>query len=289
MFSQFFGTYLLESRKITPEQYTACMEYIKTHRVKVGLIAENEGLLSRQQADELNYLQMHSDKKFGDLAIEKGYLTESDITYLLGLQGNPYLIYVQALEDSGILTRDEIADALVDFKNDNNYSDEILNAIKTGDIDTILPTLVDTENPRYLELIGLTLRNIVRFVNTYLRMGKATFVNSLSAKYLAFQCTEGDYEGFLGFCSDSDNILAIADGYAKEKFDAVDEDSLDAVAEFINCVNGLYAAELSYQNIKIDMLPPVLQFDGTISRDDTFCVLPVYIESKKIDLVIKIA
>jgi CheY-specific phosphatase CheX len=265
------------------------MEYIKTHRVKVGLIAENEGLLSRQQADELNYLQMHSDKKFGDLAIEKGYLTESDITYLLGLQGNPYLIYVQALEDSGILTRDEIADALVDFKNDNNYSDEILNAIKTGDIDTILPTLVDTENPRYLELIGLTLRNIVRFVNTYLRMGKASFVNSLSAKYLAFQCTEGDYEGFLGFCSDSDNILAIADGYAKEKFDAVDEDSLDAVAEFINCVNGLYAAELSYQNIKIDMLPPVLQFDGTISRDDTFCVLPVYIESKKIDLVIKIA
>ena len=59
MFSQFFGQYLLGNQKITAEQFSSCMNYIKANRVKLGLIAENEGLLTRNQANELNYLQMH--------------------------------------------------------------------------------------------------------------------------------------------------------------------------------------------------------------------------------------
>ena len=93
MFSQFFGKYLLDTGKITDDQFNSCMEYIKANRVQLGLIAETEGMLTRTQANELNYLQMQTDKLFGDLAVEKGYLTTSDITYLLGRQGNPYLIF----------------------------------------------------------------------------------------------------------------------------------------------------------------------------------------------------
>ena len=54
MFSQFFGQYLLDNQKITAEQFSSCMKYIKDNRVKLGLIAENEGLLTRNQANELN-------------------------------------------------------------------------------------------------------------------------------------------------------------------------------------------------------------------------------------------
>ena len=79
MFSQFFGQYLLDNQKITAEQFSSCMKYIKDNRVKLGLIAENEGLLTRNHANELNYLQMQTDKRFGDLAVEKGYLTEADV------------------------------------------------------------------------------------------------------------------------------------------------------------------------------------------------------------------
>ena len=108
MFSQFFGHYLLENKKITAEQFSSCMKYIMTNRVKLGLIAENEGLLTGKQATELNQLQMQTDKRFGDLAVEKGYLTESDVSYLLGLQGNPYLIFIQALEENGYLDRKSV-------------------------------------------------------------------------------------------------------------------------------------------------------------------------------------
>lgn len=288
MFSQFFGNYLLENQKITAEQFSSCMEYIMANRVKLGLIAENEGLLTRKQANELNQLQMQSDKRFGDLAVEKGYLTESDVTYLLGRQGNPFLIFIQALAENNCLSREEIDSCLSSFQTDNGYSDSVMDAIKEGNIEQMLPAFIDIEDSRYSNLIGLTLRNIIRFVSSYIRIGKGTFVSSLSAKYAAIQHTKGDYDGFLGFCCDTDDILAIAEGFAKESFDTVDEDALDSVCEFTNCVNGLRAAELSYQDVHIDMLPPEMLFDATIQNDSAFYVLPVYVGGKKSDLVIYI-
>ena len=288
MFSQFFGQYLLENQKITAEQFSSCMNYIKANRVKLGLIAENEGLLTRNQANELNYLQMQTDKRFGDLAVEKGYLTESDVTYLLGRQGNPYLIFVQGLEESNIMSREEIESAIPSFQKDKQLSDEVMKAIQDGNIEGMLPAFVETEDSRYLSLIGLALRNVVRFVSSYIRMDKGAFVSSHSAKYIAYQHTTGDYDGFLGFTCNDDSILALADGYAKEEFGTVDEDALDSVCEFTNCVNGLYATELSYQNISIDMQPPEFHFDGTIEGEGDFYVLPVYIDGKRSDLIVKL-
>jgi hypothetical protein len=287
MFSQFFGHYLLENQKITAEQFSSCMNYIKANRVKLGLIAENEGLLTRNQANELNYLQMQSDKRFGDLAVEKGYLTDADVTYLVGRQGNPYLIFVQALEENDILSRDEIDAALASFQSDSRYSDDVLHAIQDGDIEGMLPAFVDTEDSHYTSLIGLALRNIVRFISSYIRVEKGQFVSSLDARYIAYQHTVGDRDGFLGFCSNDDGILALADGYAKEDFDMVDEDALDSVCEFTNCVNGLYATELSYQDIAIDMEPPEFLFNASVDDEGEFFVLPLYINGKHSDLIVK--
>lgn len=289
MFSQFFGTYLLDNQKITDEQYASCMDYIKANHVKLGLIAETEGLLTHSQADELNNLQMYSDKRFGDLAIEKGYLTDSDVSYLLSRQANPYLIFVQALEENGIFSHSEVEAAVAEFKEANGFSDSVLKAIQDGNIDDMLPAFVSTDAAQYRPLIGLALRNIIRFVSSYLRIGKGYFTSSHTAKSAAYQHTTGAYEGFLGFCSDDENsLISIASGYARENFTTVDEDVLDAVAEFTNCINGLYAAELSYQGVSIDMLPPELVFDFSLDQNEDFYVLPIYIEGKKSDLIIKI-
>lgn len=289
MFSQFFGHYLLENQKITAEQFSSCMNYIKANRVKLGLIAENEGLLTRNQANELNYLQMQSDKRFGDLAVEKGYLTDADVTYLLGRQGNPYLIFVQALEESSIMSRNDIDAALASFQTDNQLSDEELKAIQDGNVEGMLPAFVDVVDSRYYSLIGLTLRNIIRFVSSYIRIEKGRFVPALSAKYITYQHTTGDYRGFLGFACQDDSILALADGYAREQFGTVDEDALDSVCEFTNCVNGLYATELSYQNISIDMEPPEYLIGGAIGNTGDFYVLPLFIDGRHSDLIIKIS
>lgn len=288
MFSQFLGHYLVQNDLITAEQFSSCMDYIRQNRVKLGLIAETEGLLTRAQANELNQLQMQTDKRFGDLAVEKGYLTETDVKYLLGRQGNPYLIFVQALEENNFLTRDEINDAIQNFKTANGLTDEIIQAIQNGDIEKMLPAFVDVDNDKYIALIGLTLRNIVRFVSSYIRVEKGSFTSSLSARYIAYQHTTGDFDGFLGFTCDDDSILTIAENFGKEKFAKVDEDALDSVCEFTNCVNGLYATELSYQNITIDMLPPEFYFDGAVKDKGDFFVLPLYVNGNKTNLIVKL-
>ena len=288
MFSQFFGNYLLENRKITPEQYEACMNYIKANRVKLGLIAESEGLLTSSQVMELNYLQVQSDERFGDLAVKKGYLTESDVNYLLGLQSNPYLLFVQALDENNCLTHDEIDYNLTAFQKENDYSNSIMKAIRDGNIEGMLPAFVNVQDRRYLDLIGLALRNIIRFINTFLRIAPGEFISGRTHRYAAYQHTIGDYQCVLGFTGEDEGILMMADGYAKEEFGTVDEDALDSIAEFTNCVNGLYAAELSFQNISMDMMPPKLAFDEPIDVNGEYYTLPIYLEGKRSDLIIKI-
>ena len=262
MFSQFFGNYLIENQKITTEQCSSCMKYIAENRVKLGMLAENEGLLARKQATELNYLQLDSDRQIGDLAVERGYLTEAEVKYLLGCQESPYLIFVQALEENKYMTRDEIDECIDAYQKGNGFP---------------FPTP-----------LGLSLRNVIRFINSYIRLEKGSFANELSAKYLVFQELVGDFHGLIGFASDSDGILAIADGYAKEKFGQVDEDALDSIGEFTNCICGLYAADLSYQNVQLDMLPPEYHFDEGLSGIGDFFVLPMYIEGKESKLIIQI-
>ena len=288
MFSQFFGNYLLENQIISAEQYEACMNYIKANRVKLGLIAESEGLLTSSQVMELNYLQVQSDERFGDLAVKKGYLTESDVNYLLGLQSNPYLLFVQALDENNCLTHDEIDYNLTAFQKENDYSNSIMKAIRDGNIEGMLPAFVNIQDKRYLDLIGLALRNIIRFINTFLRIGPGEFISGITHKYAAYQHTIGDYQCMLGFTGEDDGILMMADGYAKEEFGTVDEDALDSIAEFTNCVNGLYAAELSFQNIAMDMMPPRLSFDEPIDISGEYYTLPIYLEGKKTNLIIKV-
>lgn len=288
MFSQFFGNYLLENQKITAEQFSACMDYIKENRVKLGLIAEKEGLLSREQAEKLNELQTQSDKRFGDLAIENGYLTEYDVSYLLSRQGNLYLIFVQALEENNILTRDEVDQEIPAFQSSCGFSDEQLKAVEDGDVEAILPAFIDAEHSKYIPLVGLALRNLIRFVSSYIRIEKGALVSSLTSRYTAYQRTTGAHDGFLGFSSDDNSLLFIAEAFGGETFATMDEDALDSVCEFTNCINGLYATEQSYQDVSIDMLPPEFLFDGTIEDEDDFIVMPIYIEGQKVNLFVKV-
>lgn len=287
MFSQFFGNYLLNKGAITEDQFSSCMEYMRANRVKLGLVAESEGLITRAQADELNRLQMQTDQRFGDLAVEKGYLTDTDISHLLQLQGSPYLIFVQALEENDILTRDKCLEFISQFQKDTGLTKTALEAIKCGDFDRLLPSFIDADEEGYLPIISLALRNIVRFVSPYIRIETAEKVTGYSARYIAYQKTTGAYEGFLGFGSNDDAILTIADGYAGEYFEKPDMDALDSVGEFTNCINGLNATELSYQEVQIDMLPPEFLFDSGIQDADGFYILPIYITGKKVDMIVK--
>lgn len=286
MFGLYFGDYLLEKNKITYSQLEDVMTQQQNSRAKLGLIAVAEKLLTARQAEELNELQKHKDSRFGDMAIEKGYLLSEEVTYLLNLQGNPYLKFIQVLMEKDILTMDQFESYLADFKKDNGFTDTELDALKSGDIDRIIPVFVDINIPLAGECITLAIRNIIRFINNNIKLKKAYTVKEYAFPSFAFQRLVGSHELLVGFAGEDDALLNISNPFAKEEFENLDEDAFDSICEFINCSNGLYASKLSSENIHIDMTPPDFAQNKTLVSDGDIYVVPIVIGGKQSDLLV---
>lgn len=286
MFGLYFGKYLVEKNKISPTQFTTILQEQKKTKVKLGLIAVTEKLLTDKQAEEINEIQKRLDQRFGDIAVEKGYLKTDDVTHLLNMQGNPYLQFVQVCTENNILNIQEIEAGLVQYMNDNDLSATDLEALKSGDIDRIIPIFVDAEIPYAGECISLTVRNLVRFINSNVVLGKAYKVHDYTFEALASQNVVGEHDIFLGLASKGDALLSVAEPFAKEKFEGMNDDAFDSVCEFINCTNGIYASKLSHEDVQIDMTPPLFYREKKLSSKGDIYVLPVIIDGKQVDILV---
>ena len=54
MYSQYFGNYLLNKGLISPEQLTDALEYQRSVRLKLGVIAVNAGYMTPSQVEEIH-------------------------------------------------------------------------------------------------------------------------------------------------------------------------------------------------------------------------------------------
>ncbi len=288
MFAQYFGNYLVDKNKISRSQFEDILMKQQSSRLKLGFIAVAEKLLTTRQAEEINDLQKKMDRRFGDLAIEKGYLLNEEVTYLLNMQGNPYLLFVQSLTEANLLTMTDIETGLEDYKKENNFTDADIDALKSGDIDRIIPVFANVSVPFCGECISLTIRNTVRFINNNIMLKKAYPANTYAFDTLAVQKMIGDHQIFVGFAGKDQALLHIAESFAKESFTQMDEDAFDSVCEFINCSNGLYASKLSLDDIHIDMTPPVFYTDQEITSESEFYVVPIVINGAQTDLIVAV-
>lgn len=288
MFGLYFGKYLVDNGIISQSEYENVMTLQQQTRVKLGLIAVAEKLLTTKQAEEINDIQKRMDQRFGDIAIEKGYLLNEEVTYLLNMQGNSYMKSVQVLTDSNILNIKEIENHLENFKAAYKFSDSDLDALKSGDIDRIIPVFADMDVPFSGDYISLAIRNIIRFINSYVVLQKAYKVNEYSFETLASQRLVGDHDIFVGIAGREKALLKVANPFAKECFTKLDEDAFDSVCEFINCTNGLYASKLSHDNIQIDMTPPLFYTEKKITSEGDIYVIPISIEGEQTDLIVAV-
>ena len=85
MLDRLLGKYMVEKGILTKDQLRQVYHLQEANRAKLGVIAVSEKLMSIAQAEQVNALQATVDKRFGDIAIEKGYLTESQVARLLEL------------------------------------------------------------------------------------------------------------------------------------------------------------------------------------------------------------
>ncbi len=286
MLDRLLGTYMLEKGLLSRTQLVKSYQIQEMNRAKLGVIAVSEKLMTIAQAEQVNALQASMDKRFGDIAIEKGYLTEPQLNRLLELQGNVYLSFVQALVDESYLTMEQVLKAEADYQNELGITSTDMAMLKSGDIDEIVPIFLDTEDKRLRRMFTMAVKNIYRLVDSHVYIGKASRVGSLRSEVLGYQGIKGAENAKVAIAGHYEDVRKMAIAYTKEEFIETEEDALDAVCELINCMNGLYASELSKENVVIDLEPPEFFISFSEAKGDFIDILPVFVSGGEVKLMI---
>lgn len=287
MVSSIVGNYLMEKGLLTGEQFRDILNEQQKVRVKLGLIAVAEGLMTQEEADRVNQLQAVMDRRFGDIAVEKGYLTEGQVNSLLKKQGNAYLAFAQAMENQQLMMIEQLEQILLDYRCENNFTASDMDALKSDDVDSILPLFLPVDSEAYYGIAGTAVRTLMRLVDTGLYPDKAYIMQKTEDENGALQKVEGE-KGFVSALGGKGNALQFtASVFGQEEFVSVDEDALDAIGELLNCINGLYVSECK-DGSSLELMPPSFKtgIQGFESRK--MLVLPIHIKNDCIDLMIAI-
>lgn len=280
MVEHILGNYLVETGKITKEQLAQTLADQDTVRVKLGLIAVAEGMMTLEQTAEVNRLQALMDQRFGDIAVQKGYLTDEQVSKLLKKQGNAYLSFIQTMVDSQLLDMEDVELVINTFRLINGYSNSEMEDLKSDDVDRIVPLFIPEEGKQFAGIISTAIKTFIRLIDRHIYIGKAEMTSSFPAKDMVSQSLQGD--GGLISCLSEGNgaLLQVCSVYAKEDFEQLDLDSLDAAGELLNCINGLFASGLSRDGKFLELMPPDYS-DVTAKAKTAICKVPVLIGDKK--------
>ncbi|MFE8700154.1 hypothetical protein ACFYKX_06005 [Cytobacillus sp. FJAT-54145] len=259
MFSQYFGHYLLNRGLITKEQLTDALEFQQSVHVKFGVIAVDEGYMTAVQVDEVHEKQKQVDKRFGEIAVELGYLTNDQVDDMLSSQKQNHLLLAQALVDREYMTIDAFSKALNDYKKDYSLTDDKFEAIKSGDIDALVETLLDgkasTSKDFYKEYLSLFAKNLIRFVDDQVYLEFSGMNDGHLSDWYVYQEITGDSPLYTGVAANEDVFLYIASKYAEEDLAVVDELAQASVSEFLNLHNGIFLVNMSNKGIELNMKP----------------------------------
>ncbi|MCR4651378.1 MAG: hypothetical protein K5662_06445 [Lachnospiraceae bacterium] len=287
MFDRIFANFLVSAGKLSEQNLGAIFSNQERKRVRLGVIAISEKLMTIEQVEEVNQLQAIYDKRFGDIAIDKKYLTEEQVSRLLVLQGNAFLAFVQSVTDAGILTINDIDEALDEYQKANNFTLGNMEDLKSCDIDRIIPIFTYDQPDIIQQLCGVAVRTISRLIDYHVYINFPKTIGSFDYKTLCLQELAGEHKILTSLAGELKGSLRdTAIGFAGSENIEEDEDTLDAVCELINCINGLLSTELSSKNIDVDMdAPEYYGTPGTLKCESLFC-LPIIVYGKELDLLV---
>lgn len=288
MVTQIIGNYLVSKDLITSEQFADLMATQQRVRVKLGLIAVAEGLMSQEEANNINRLQAIKDMRFGDIAVEKGYLTDGQVRMLLEKQGNAYLVFAQSLENVGLMSIEQLGQYMEDYARENNMSAAAMEDLKSDDVSRILPYYFPADANAYIDIAGVAVRMLRRCVDADVYPKKAYFAGSYAISNGAAQHVGGDKEFSCALVGNGNELLYVASTFCEEEFDSMNEDALDSIGELLNCINGLYASALSQSGVILELLPPDYSDNYTEISGKEMLILPLVINGQDIHLAVTI-
>lgn len=286
MFDRIFADYLLNKGKITAEDSEAIFQKQESSRARLGVIAVSEQLLTIEQANEINNLQSIYDRRFGQIAVDKGFLTDGQVDRLISLQGNRFMSFIQAIVDLGYMTLNDFNLSLADYQQENNFTLMNIEDLKSCKVSRIMPLFLYQHSAFIQNYCGLLVRTVNRLLDYRAYIDRPYVTNKIEFEYLSAQQLEGDHSVLCNFYSSSEDMIEAAKLFAGEKYIHTTDDSLDALCELINCINGMYATELSNSGVFLDMDIPKYYSTSMVLTSDSMICFPIHLDNCTINVAL---
>ncbi|MCM1046376.1 MAG: hypothetical protein NC417_12775 [Candidatus Gastranaerophilales bacterium] len=280
MVEYILGKYLVKNAKITKNQLQQVLEKLDSAKVTLALAALEEGILSVEQVVELIESVGEADEAFEAAAVGRGFFTEEQADKLLKRRDSVYLKFMQTLVDEQLILMEDFEGLLADFKRENGYNNAEMEDLKCNDAKRIVPLMLPEEAKQYGDIIAAALETMQKVIGGSLYMGEGAMVDTFPPEPMVSQTLAWE-SGFVSCFSERDGgLLKVCSVFGHEEFEILDEDAMDAAGELLNCVNGVYASELSRRGEFFEMMP--LEYSGVRDpiRRNSICRVPIFVGDK---------
>jgi hypothetical protein len=111
-----FVEFLVSTGRISAQTADRITRWAMHNQQPIGMIAVDHALVIGRQIDEILYRQRRSNLKFGQIAVELGYLSQEKVDILLRIQRSRMLAHIiEALALSGLIPLEDGISLLSDF------------------------------------------------------------------------------------------------------------------------------------------------------------------------------
>lgn len=289
MIGQYFVHYLLNRGILSHIQVYEVLEYERSVRVKLGVLAMNAGYMTASQVEEVHNLQRRYDKPFGALAVENCFLTEGQLSQLLESQAKRHLTLIQAVADKGYLSLEQLEAHIANYRWENQITDEEWRTGNTADPDKVIRALLNfsacgDKADTYYSYISLFFRNIIRFLNDNPALIWPQPIELAGPEvWCVTQAIDGDISINTGLLMDKSALLELASRFSGQTITGVDELALDSVAEFLNVNNGVFSGNLSEAGVEVNLQPQQVCQPVGLNKEAGYCI-PIGLSFGRIDL-----
>ncbi len=169
------------------------------------------------------------------------------------------------------------------------FTDDELKVLKDGNLESMVSTFVPLKNERYNLQLQCVLKSMKYYMGNEVYLEQVNMEDEYKEHFVGCQMMDGDEEVFFAIGGSDDALLSVASRFAGEDFEEFDADAYDAVCEFINCTNGMFATKLSDQSVEVVLRPPVFYGDAHISGKNGFYVVTMGLPDVKFNVIMSVS
>lgn len=268
MYNQFFGNYLFSNDYVTRDQLLSALTRQSKTMLHFSMLVLYSGFMSAQEIQHVIELQDEEGKKFSELAIKYGYLTQPQVMELLNTKVPDFLILGQVLINDDVFTYEEFENILTDYRSQTEFLDLELNEENRNDFHRLVEDFsilseaaIPDFGKSYLELM---FNNFVRYIGDDFSTLPPSFCTEIATECCVSQSIQGNYLINTYFNMDESTALAFAERYSGEPYEEVDEYVIASIEDMLNLHNGLFIVNASNDSLNELTLGVIKHHPNTI-------------------------